>query len=63
MFLSAQPLLGNLNSLGLRASGIGIDCADPIQRPNDACQFRIDQGQRNLINSVHVTPSLKVSAT
>ena len=51
MFLSALPLLDNLNSLGLRAGHMGIDRADPIQRPNDACQFRIDQGQRNLINS------------
>jgi hypothetical protein len=37
MFLSARPLLDNLNSLGLRASRMGIDRADPIQRPNDAC--------------------------
>jgi len=51
MFLSARPLLNNLNSLGLRASHMGIDRADPIQRPNDACQLGIDQGQRNLINS------------
>jgi len=47
MFLSARPLLNNLNSLGLRASHMGIDRADPIQRPNDACQLGIDQGQRN----------------
>jgi len=39
--------LDNSNSLGLRASRMGINRADPLQRPNDACQSRINQGQRN----------------
>jgi len=42
--LSARPLD---NSFGLSASCMEIDCADPIQRPKDARQFRVDQSQRN----------------
>lgn len=66
MFSSARLLLDNLNSLGLRSSCTGIDPAHPIQRPNDACQFRIDQGQRDLINGgvlKFATASLKLSRT
>ena len=33
---------------------MGIDGADPFQRPKDTRQFRIDQGQRNLIPTVGV---------
>jgi hypothetical protein len=33
---------------------MGIDGADPVQRPKDTRQFRIDQGQRNLIPTVGV---------
>jgi len=39
---------------------MGIDDANSIQRPNDTGQFRIDQGQRNLLN-IHPLTQLMMS--